>query len=241
MTRLSVNINKVALLRNSRNGRVPDLLQFARDCEAFGAQGITVHPRPDERHIRFSDLQPLKDLVTTELNIEGFPSERFMNAVLKVNPHQCTLVPDPPGVLTSSEGWEPAKSKEILYRTCSVLKEAGIRVVLFMDPDPNKLKQLKGLPIDRVELYTGKYAEMFLENPDIAVDRHRKSAQVLNEMGVGINAGHDLDLDNLEFYVNQVKPVLEVSIGHALIHDALYYGIQNVIGMYLRKLELGNA
>ena len=241
MTRLSVNINKVALLRNSRNGRVPDLLQFAQDCEEFGAQGITVHPRPDERHIRFSDLAPLKDLVGTEFNIEGYPNDRFMEAVLKIKPHQCTLVPDPPGVLTSSEGWKPEQSREFLKTVCDRLQEDGIRTVLFMDPDPNQLEQLDGIPIDRVELYTGDYAHDYLNDPESAVQKHRESAKILNEMGIGINAGHDLDLENLEFYVREVSPVLEVSIGHALIADALYYGLQNVIGMYLRKLQMGNA
>ncbi len=235
--RLSVNINKVALLRNSRKGNFPNLYQIARDCEAYGAEGITVHPRPDERHIRYSDVPILKNLVTTEFNIEGNPIPKFMELVLKNKPHQCTLVPDSPEVLTSSEGWDTIKYHDFLKDRITQLKEAGIRVSIFLDPIEKMVEGAKAVGADRIEFYTGDYAKMYLENPHKAIESHINAAKVANEIGIGINAGHDLSLENLSFYNNNIENLLEVSIGHALIADALYYGLQNTIQMYLQRLD----
>ncbi|MBT8189642.1 MAG: pyridoxine 5'-phosphate synthase [Saprospiraceae bacterium] len=237
MTRLSVNINKVALIRNSRGENRPDLLQFARDCEAFGAQGITVHPRPDERHIRFSDLEPLKKLVTTEFNIEGYPSEKFIRKVCEVKPHQVTLVPDPPGALTSSEGWNTLKHKDFLVDVINEFKSHGIRVSLFLEADSQQVEYAKATGTDRIEFYTGFYAKKYKTNKKEAVANHVSASRKASRLGLGVNAGHDLDLENLHYYVSNVPNLLEVSIGHALISDALYLGIQNVIGMYLHQIN----
>lgn len=238
MTRLSVNVNKVALLRNARGGNLPNLERVVKDCEAFGAQGITVHPRPDERHIRYSDIPALKNIVTTEFNIEGYPSEKFMDMVLKHKPHQCTLVPDAPDVLTSDSGWETIKNKVFLQDVISRLKESGIRVSLFIDPNPRHVEGALACGAERVELYTGRYAESYENNPERAVAPHSICAREAGRLGVGLNAGHDLNLDNLKYYMEHVPGLLEVSIGHALICDALYYGLQNVIEMYLRQIAL---
>ena len=235
-TKLSVNINKVALIRNGRGGNLPDLRQFAMDCEEFGAQGITVHPRPDERHIRYDDLQVLKDVVTTEFNIEGYPSEFFVNKVIEVHPHQCTLVPDPPGVLTSNEGWKPQDHLVFLKDIISRLHESEIRVSLFLDPLERDVEGANEVGADRVEFYTGKYAQMFAHNADLAIKDHIIASNLADNIGLGVNAGHDLNLHNLKFYKENIPALQEVSIGHALISDALYYGIQNVIGMYRRLL-----
>jgi len=235
-TKLSVNINKVALIRNSRGENLPDIRQFAIDCEKYGAEGITVHPRPDERHIRYADLPILKEIVTTEFNVEGYPSERFMKEVLAVKPHQATLVPDPPGVLTSNEGWNPAQSKEILVPIISKLKNAGIRVSLFLDPIIDRVRAAKEVGADRIEFYTGKYAHEFEGDKENAIAPHIAAAKVAYDIGLGLNAGHDLNLRNLKYYKENIPTLQEVSIGHALISDALYYGIQNVIGMYRRLL-----
>lgn len=237
MTKLSVNLNKVALLRNSRIGNLPDVYQIARDCEAFGAQGITVHPRPDERHIRYRDIPVLKDLVKTEFNIEGNPTESFMELVLANPPHQCTLVPDDPGALTSDQGWDTIGRHTFLEEICGRLREAGVRVSIFVDADPRFVEGAKKVGADRIEFYTGTYAKEFLKDKEKAVAPHTRAAQVANEIGLGINAGHDLNLDNLGFYRQRVPGLLEVSIGHALIADALYYGLQITIQMYLRQLE----
>jgi len=236
-TRLSVNINKVALIRNARGGNKPDLIQFAKDCERFGAQGITVHPRPDERHIRFDDLASLKEIVTTEFNIEGYPNKRFIDAVCKVKPHQVTLVPDPPGVLTSSEGWDAVKHKALLQEVISEFHNSGIRVSIFLEAREQDVEAAVLTGTDRVEFYTGKYAFDYFENREKAVSNHIKAAHQAQKLHLGINAGHDLDLDNLNFYVNQVPELMEVSIGHALISDALYYGIQNTISMYRQQIR----
>ncbi len=236
-TRLSVNINKVATLRNSRGGDLPNLLQIARDCEAFGAEGITVHPRPDERHIRYSDVPPLKELVSTEFNIEGNPNPRFMDLVLANRPHQCTLVPDAPDVLTSDTGWDTIEQADFLRDRIAQLQEAGIRVSLFLDPVERLVEGAKAVGADRIEFYTGTYAKEFQLDPAKAVAAHVRAAKVANDIGLGINAGHDLNLDNLKYYREQVEGLLEVSIGHALISDALYFGLQNVIQMYLRQLK----
>ena len=236
-TRLSVNINKVALIRNARGGSKPNLIQFAKDCERFGAQGITVHPRPDERHIRFDDLPALREVVTTEFNIEGYPNKRFIDAVCKVKPHQVTLVPDPPGVLTSSEGWDATKHKTLLQEVISEFQNFGIRVSIFLEANENDVEAAALTGTDRIEFYTGKYAAHYYADRESAVANHITAAKRAQKLNLGINAGHDLDLDNLNFYVNRVSALLEVSIGHALISDALYYGIQNTISMYKQKLH----
>ncbi|PHN07223.1 pyridoxine 5'-phosphate synthase [Flavilitoribacter nigricans] len=237
MTRLSVNINKVALIRNSRGSNQPDLVQVAKDCEAFGAQGITVHPRPDQRHIRYDDVPALKPIVTTEFNIEGNPTPEFLDLVLAHRPDQCTLVPDTPGQLTSDHGWDTVSDAPFLKDVTARLKEAGIRVSLFVDADEKMVEGAKAVGADRIEFYTGHYAHEFAVDPEQAVAAHRRGAKVANEVGIGINAGHDLNLDNLRYYAQEVPGLLEVSIGHALICDALYYGLQNTIQMYLRQLS----
>ena len=237
MTRLSVNINKVALIRNSRGSNLPNLRQFAQDCEGYGADGITVHPRPDQRHIRYDDLHVLKEVVTTEFNIEGYPSEEFLKIVCEVRPHQCTLVPDPPGVLTSSEGWDTIKQADLLRDVISQLHDAGIRVSIFLDAELNKLEAVPHCGADRIELYTGAYAKTYTHDPEVAIKAHQRVSSRAVELGLGLNAGHDLNLDNLHYYKNNVSKLLEVSIGHALISDSLYFGIQNTIGMYKKLLR----
>lgn len=237
MTRLSVNINKVALVRNSRKGNFPDLYQIAKDCEAFGAEGITVHPRPDERHIRYADVPILKDLVTTEFNIEGNPIPSFMDLVLANKPHQCTLVPDSPEVLTSDQGWDTVKHAAFLKDITAQLQAAGIRVSIFVDANPKMVEGAKAVGADRIEFYTGDFAKAFVHNPQEAIKPHVEAAKVADNIGIGVNAGHDLNLENLPFYRQHIDNLLEVSIGHALIADALYYGLNNTIQMYLRALE----
>ncbi len=236
-TRLSVNINKVALIRNSRGENRPNLIQFAQDCEEYGAEGITVHPRPDERHITYNDLQPLKDVVKTEFNIEGYPSERFIKAVCKVQPHQVTLVPDPPGVLTSNEGWDTIKHKDLLLEVISKFHDHGIRVSIFLNADEKLIDSAAATNTDRIEFYTGSYAKNYYTDREAAVSQHIVAAKAATKAGLGINAGHDLDLDNLNYYVTQVPELLEVSIGHALISDSLYFGIKNTISMYNHQLR----
>lgn len=237
MTRLSVNVNKVALLRNSRGGNLPDLIQVAQDCEAFGAEGITVHPRPDQRHIRYDDIPRLKDIVTTEFNIEGNPTNRFIELVLANKPHQVTLVPDAPSALTSDSGWDTLTHADFLKDVIARFKEAGIRVSLFLNPEEKFVEGAKAVGADRIELYTGPYAKQFGKCPTAAVAPHSKCAALAVELGLGVNAGHDLNLENLRFYKENVPGLLEVSIGHALICDALYYGLSNTIQMYLRQLK----
>ena len=237
MTRLSVNINKVALVRNSRKGNFPDLYQIAKDCEAFGAEGITVHPHPDERHIRYADVPILKDLVTTEFNIEGNPIPTFMDLVLANKPHQCTLVPDSPEVLTSDQGWDTVKHAAFLKDITAQLQAAGIRVSVFVDANPKMVEGAKAVGADRIEFYTGDFAKAFVHNPQEAIKPHVEAAKVADNIGIGVNAGHDLNLENLPFYRQHIDNLLEVSIGHALIADALYYGLNNTIQMYLRALE----
>ena len=236
-TRLSVNINKIALLRNSRGGNRPNLLELAKDIERFGAEGITIHPRPDERHIRYSDIQPLMGINTTEFNIEGFPSKKFLDAVLACKPHQCTLVPDPPGVLTSDSGWDTIGEKQQLREVTEELKNAGIRTAVFIDPDPVHVRGAANAGVDRIELYTGEYAHAYSTSKTEAIKPHADCAVVADEVKIGVNAGHDLDLANLSFYKKHVPNLLEVSIGHAIISDALYFGLENVIQMYMRKLN----
>ncbi len=238
MTRLSVNVNKVALLRNSRGGNLPDLVQVARDCEAFGAEGITVHPRPDERHIRYSDVPALREVVTTEFNIEGNPTESFLELVLAHPPHQCTLVPDDPAQLTSDQGWDTIRHAAFLREVTGRLQAAGIRVSIFVDAEERFVEGAKAVGADRIEFYTGHYAHRFAHDPVRAVESHRRCAELANNIGIGINAGHDLNLDNLRYYREQVPGLLEVSIGHALISDALYFGLSNTIQLYLRQLRV---
>ena len=239
MTRLSVNINKVATLRNARGGNVPNVEQFAKDCECFGAEGITVHPRPDERHIRRADVYALKDIVTTEFNIEGNPEASFMELVLDVRPAQVTLVPDAREQLTSNHGWDTqmhfAKLNAIIQR----FKNAGIRVSVFVDPDAVMVEYAAKAGADRVELYTGPYAELYDENPMAAIEMYRAAAEKTRELGIGLNAGHDLNLRNLNAFVTAFPWVDEVSIGQALIADALYLGIQETIKQY--KYALSNS
>lgn len=236
MTRLSVNINKVALLRNSRGANLPDLIQVAKDCEAFGAQGITIHPRPDQRHIRYSDVAPLKKVVQTELNIEGNPVKSFLELVLENRPDQCTLVPDSPDQLTSDTGWDTIRHASFLKEVISTLQSAGIRVSIFIDPVEKFVEGAKAAGADRIEFYTGPYAHDFHKNPAKAIEAFTKCARLCNEIDLGINAGHDLNLLNLHFFKENIPGLLEVSIGHALIADALYFGLKNTIQMYLREL-----
>ena len=238
MTRLSVNINKIALLRNSRGGGLPDLRQFALDCESYGAEGITVHPRPDQRHIRYDDLYMLKEVLSTEFNIEGFPSAEFMDIICEVRPHQCTLVPDLPGALTSTTGWDTINQGDFLIDVVAQLQEAGIRTSLFLNADLSMLEGVGRIGTDRIELYTGLYAKQYeQEDQNKAVRDHILTSRRAAEMGVEINAGHDLNLHNLTFYKESIQNLKEVSIGHALISDSLYYGVQNTIGMYKKCLR----
>ncbi len=238
MIRLSVNINKIATLRNARGGNNPDVIQAAIDCESFGAQGITVHPRPDERHIRYADVPLLKEVVKTELNIEGYPDERFMQLVLSVRPTQVTLVPDAPDVLTSNSGWDTEKHQVFLTDIVQKLKEVGIRTSLFVGTDLNLIEKAALTGTDRVELYTEPYAAGFRQNKQEALQPFAIAAKKAAEMNLELNAGHDLDLENLSYFAENITMLKEVSIGHALICDALYYGLHNTIQMYLNKLNI---
>ena len=237
MTNLSVNINKIALLRNSRGANFPNLLEVAQDCEIFGAQGITVHPRPDQRHVRFDDIAPLKALVKTEFNIEGNPTEEFMQLVLANSPHQCTLVPDAETALTSDSGWDTVTHAALLKDIIVRLQAAGIRVSVFVNADAKMVEGAKAVGADRIEFYTGPYAKYYDDGPQQAIAPYVAAAKVANEVGIGINAGHDLNLHNLHYFQKHIPQLLEVSIGHALVVDALYYGLQNTIGMYLNCLK----
>lgn len=236
MTRLSVNINKIATLRNARGGNLPDVERFAVDCERFGAQGITVHPRPDERHIRRSDVYALKGLVTTEFNIEGNPTEAFVQLVTEVRPTQVTLVPDSPEQLTSNHGWDTKANQERLRALAERFHAAGIRVSVFVDADPEMVHYAKEAGADRVELYTGPYAERYEEDPEKALEMYRPAAEQARKEGLGLNAGHDLNLRNLHAFVSAFPWVDEVSIGHALVADALYLGIEETIKQYRNAL-----
>lgn len=238
MTRLSVNINKIATLRNSRGGDNPNLLDVAKDCERYGADGITVHPRPDERHIRYADIYALKKIVNTEFNIEGNPLEAsFVDLVLSVKPEQVTLVPDALGQLTSNHGWNTIEHQALLIKIIRPFREAGIRVSIFVDPVLEMIEAAVSTGADRVELYTEPYAINFESNPVDAVANFRKAAFRAHQLGLGVNAGHDLSLENLAYFKANVTPLDEVSIGHALICDALYYGLENTIQLYKRQLK----
>lgn len=236
MTQLSVNINKIATLRNARGGSNPNVVQVAKDCERFGAQGITVHPRPDERHITRQDVFDLKEIVTTEFNIEGYPDDRFMRIIDEVRPSQATLVPDSPDVLTSNAGWDTIKNEDKLSEIIGQLKSWGVRTSIFIEPDNHLMDGALKCGSDRVELYTEMYASGYHENKEKAIKNYVTSANHAHEIGLGVNAGHDLDLKNLKYLKKRIPFLSEVSIGHALVCDAIYYGLENTVQMYLREL-----
>lgn len=236
MTKLSVNINKIATIRNARGGDIPDVRLAAINCQKFGADGITVHPRPDERHIRYSDVLAIKPIITTEFNIEGYPNEKFISLVLSVKPDQVTLVPDPPGAITSNAGWDTKTHLSFLRDVVSVFREAGIRTSVFIDADPAMAENAALIGTNRVELYTEPYARIYPADPVKAAEPFIRTAQAAREAGLAINAGHDLSLENLRYLSTKIPYLAEVSIGHALISDALYYGLENTIQMYKREL-----
>lgn len=237
MTRLSVNINKIATLRNARGENNPNVVQVAQDCERFGAQGITVHPRSDERHIKYQDVIELNEVVETEFNIEGYPDKRFIDLIDNIRPAQATLVPDGPDVLTSNQGWDALTQKDFLKEVIAELKNSGVRVSIFVDPNPKMIQGAIEVGADRVELYTEPYATNYPLDRDKAVLNYIQSAKEAQKLGLAVNAGHDLDLHNLKFLRQSIPNLAEVSIGHALVCDALYYGLENTIQMYLRQLE----
>ena len=237
MTKLSVNINKIATLRNARGGNVPDLLKAAKDIQNFGAEGITIHPRPDERHIRYQDAHDLKPVVYTEYNIEGNPVKKFMDLVLEIRPTQVTLVPDGDDVLTSNAGWDTIKHKDFLTDIIGIFKENGIRTSIFVDPIPEMIEGAKRIGTDRIELYTESFAHQYSLGNIEGIKPYVECAVLANELRLGINAGHDLSLDNIAFFKQNIPNLLEVSIGHALISESLYLGLDNVINMYLHRLK----
>jgi len=236
-TKLSVNINKFATIRNARGGNNPDLIQVAKDCEAFGAEGITVHPRPDERHVRKADVYALKEIVTTEFNIEGYPSPEFISLIHDIKPEQVTLVPDPPDALTSNAGWDTIKYEDYLKSIIEDLKKSAGRVSIFLEANPDLLSTAKSTGADRIELYTEPYAIQYASDKKSAISPFKETAKLAGEFGLGVNAGHDLSLENLNFLTSQIPELQEVSIGHALVCDALYHGLQNTIQMYLSELD----
>lgn len=238
MTNLSVNINKIATLRNARGENVPDLLKVAADCEAFGADGITVHPRPDARHIRYDDVRNLKRAISTELNIEGNPIDSFVGLVTEVRPTQVTLVPDAPDAITSNAGWNTIENRAFLTRMCEAFHAAGIRVSIFVDPIPEMVEGAKACGADRVELYTEAYASGYEADRERAIAPYVAAAEKARECGLGLNAGHDLSLANLRYFVERIPWCDEASIGHALISDALYYGLENTVQMYRREMKI---
>jgi pyridoxine 5-phosphate synthase len=237
VTRLSVNINKIATLRNARGGNNPDVIKVALDCERFGAQGITVHPRPDERHIRYKDVIDLKKVVTTEFNIEGYPDDRYMKIVRETLPAQATLVPDAPDAITSNAGWDTLRHAGLLKEIVAEIKSLGVRVSIFVDPAPRMVEGAANVGADRIELYTEPYAHEFHVNKEVAIKPYVESARIAHQLALGINAGHDLDLNNLRYLHERIEHLDEVSIGHALVSDALYLGLENTIQMYLRQLR----
>ena len=237
MTKLSVNINKIATIRNARGGDSPNLVQAAIDIQSFGAEGITIHPRPDERHIRYQDAYDLKSVVTTEFNIEGNPVQKFMDLVLEIKPEQVTLVPDAIDAITSNAGWNTIKNQNFLSEVVNEFKRNNIRTSIFMDTDLNMIEAAAKTGTDRIELYTENYAVEYAKGNKDAVQPYVQSAVLASRLGMGLNAGHDLSLDNLQYFAKQVPNLLEVSIGHALISEALYFGLQNVVNMYLQKLK----
>jgi len=238
MTRLSVNINKIATIRNARGGNLPDVTKAAVDCERFGAEGITVHPRPDERHIRYSDVREIRPLITTEFNIEGNPIPSFMDLVLEVVPDQVTLVPDALDAITSNAGWDTLKNRDFLTEVCSEFRRKGIRTSIFVDPDPAMVEGAALCGCDRIEMYTESYAAMYPADKDAAIAPFIRTAEAARQCGLGLNAGHDLNLDNLEFFIRSIPWTDEVSIGHAIISDALYMGMEQTIKAYLSKVKI---
>ncbi len=239
MTKLSVNINKIATLRNSRGGDCPNVLKVAMDCERFGAEGITVHPRPDGRHIRYDDVRELKEHLTTEFNIEGYPSKDFIELVTSVHPAQVTLVPDPPEAITSSAGWDTKSRLAELKEVVSIFKSEGIRTSLFLDPNPEMVGYAAETLCDRIELYTESYATDYALDKEVVIMPYITTASMATELGLVVNAGHDLSLDNLAYFHQNIDGLTEVSIGHALVCDALYYGLENTIQLYLKQLKYG--
>lgn len=237
VTRLSVNINKIATLRNARGGNNPDVIKVALDCERFGAQGITVHPRPDERHIRYADVMQLKEVVTTEFNIEGYPDERYMKMIREVKPAQATLVPDGPHVITSNAGWDTVYQASFLKQIINEIKQHGVRVSVFVNPEIKMVEGAYEVGADRIELYTEPYAANYHQDKQKAVAAYIEAAKVANQLKLGLNAGHDLDLHNLKFLKQSIPGLHEVSIGHALVCDALYLGLENTIQLYLKQLK----
>jgi pyridoxine 5-phosphate synthase len=237
LTRLSVNINKIATIRNARGGSVPDVVQAAIKCQAFGAQGITVHPRPDERHIRYQDVRDLRPVISTEFNIEGYPSQRFIDLVLEVKPHQVTLVPDSHDVITSNQGWNVIKYEDFLKEIIKEFQQAGIRTSLFIETDQTQIERAAATGTNRIELYTEPYARNYMLDPEKAVAPYVRAAGKAVEAGLEINAGHDLSLSNLHYFSHHVPNLMEVSIGHALISDALYLGLEKTIQLYLEQLK----
>ncbi|WP_422360655.1 pyridoxine 5'-phosphate synthase [Reichenbachiella sp.] len=237
MTKLSVNVNKFATIRNARGGNNPDLVKVAKDCEKFGAQGITIHPRPDQRHITTEDVYQLSEVVTSEFNIEGYPDERFLKIIEEVKPAQATLVPDPPDVLTSNAGWDTISHAEFLEDVIQRIKAAGVRTSIFIDPIAERIEGAAKVGTDRIELYTESLATGYLKDREMAVRPYANTARLAKDLGLGVNAGHDLDLVNLKFLKEQIPFMDEVSIGHALVCDALYYGLENTIELYRRELE----
>lgn len=238
MTRLSVNINKIATIRNARGGNLPDVTKAAVDCERFGAEGITVHPRPDERHIRYSDVREIRPLITTEFNIEGNPIPSFMDLVLEVVPDQVTLVPDALDAITSNAGWDTLKNRDFLTEVCSEFCRKGIRTSIFVDPDPAMVEGAALCGCDRIEMYTESYAAMYPADKDAAIAPFIRTAEAARQCGLGLNAGHDLNLDNLGFFIRSIPWTDEVSIGHAIISDALYMGMEQTIKAYLSKVKI---
>jgi len=237
MTKLSVNINKIATLRNARGGNLPDVVKVALDCERFGAEGITVHPRPDERHIRYQDIRDLKPVLSTEFNIEGYPTKNFINLVISAKPAQVTLVPDPPGVLTSNAGWDTLKNKNFLTEIIQEFRKNGIRTSIFIDADNGMIGHAADTGTDRIELYTESYAANFPADPEKAISPFISAAILAGDLGLCLNAGHDLNLENLHYFYKNIPDLMEVSIGHALVCDALYFGLENTIQLYLRQLK----
>lgn len=236
-TNLSVNINKPALIRNSRGANYPDLIKIAADCEKFGADGITIHPRPDERHVTYADISALKDSVTTEYNIEGYPTRKWLDAVIKARPHQATLVPDKPDALTSDSGWDTLEHKDFLKEILDELRSSNIRSSLFMSTESQLIEGAKSVGADRIEFYTGPYAADYESNPESAIAPFISAAKIADDLGLGINAGHDLNLKNLKYFSENIPNLLEVSIGHAIWIDAWYLGLENVLRMYKGKLS----
>lgn len=236
MTKLSVNINKVATIRNSRGGNIPDLVKVAVDCQRFGANGITIHPRPDERHVRYADVFDLQPKISTEFNIEGNPTAKFISLIERIRPNQVTLVPDADNALTSDAGWNTVVHKDFLTEVVAEFKSIGVRTSIFVDPDVEMINMVSEIGADRIELYTGPYAEAYTKNREEAIAPYVEAAKLAKKLGLGVNAGHDLNLDNLSYMYKNIPWLKEVSIGHSLISDALYYGLENTIKAYLRCL-----